>query len=91
MEVVGQFGRRRISLVRVARHRLQHDGLQVARDRGIELPRPGRFVVQDPVQQRGAVRLVERRPAADQLIERDAQPVNIGPRIPAPLIRSGAA
>ena len=66
---------------RVARHRLEDDRLQVARDPRVELPRTGRVLVQDLVHQHGPIGVRERRPAADQLVERDAQPVDIGPRV----------
>ena len=66
---------------RLARHRLEHDRLQIGRHPRVELPRDRRVVVHQPVQERGAIGLIIGRLAADQLVERDAQAVDIGPLV----------
>ncbi len=80
-QVLGQLGGGGVAPRRLAGHRLEHDRLQVARDPRVDLPRPGRVLVQHLVDQHGPIGVGERRPAGGQLVEGDPQPVDVGPRV----------
>ena len=91
LQVLGQLPRRRVALGRVAcADRLEDDRLQVAGHRPVELARPRRLVVRDPLDQLVAVGVVERRPQRQQLVERQAQAVDVAAGVGLPRNRSGA-
>ena len=71
---------RRVALLRVLRQALQHERLQIARDPRVELARRPRRLVLHPVDQPALVRIVERRPECQQLVERQAQAIDVALR-----------
>ena len=68
---------RRVPVRRVAGDRLGDDRLQVARDARRQLLQPRRLLVQHLVDQRVPVRRLERRPQRQQLVQRQAQAVDV--------------
>ena len=76
-QVLGQGAGRGITLGRVPGHRLQADRLQVAGDVAVELLRRDGRAGHDLADQPRLVHRFERRPESQQLVERDAQAVDI--------------
>ena len=80
LDVIGHRAGGRIPVLGPQRHPLETDRLQPARDHGEHGARPGELAPMDLLQDFKEVFLLERRSAAQQVIERRSQTVDIGRR-----------
>ena len=79
LQVVGQRAGGRVAVRRLVRNRLQDDRFQVAGDGRVEPPRPGRLALRSLPQQLARAQLAERGLEREQLVERQAQAVDVAP------------
>jgi hypothetical protein len=77
-EVLGELLRRRVALRRIARHRLADEGQEILGDARLSLLQGRRRSVKHLAEDRGLVRAVVGRGAAQDLIEDRSQGVDIG-------------
>ncbi len=90
-EVLGQLAGRAVAAPRVGLDRLEDHGLQVDRDRRVDLAGAGRLGLGDLADQLGAVGDVVGRAEGHQLVEGQAQAVDVAPGVAIrPRNRSGA-
>ena len=85
LQVVGQLSRRLVAMGRLARHRLQHDRLQVAGDVRIRRARSRKLLLAHLTQQSVPARLVERRTKRQQLVQRQSEAVDVAPGVHGPV------
>ncbi|MCG3180811.1 MAG: hypothetical protein BIFFINMI_03174 [Phycisphaerae bacterium] len=83
LKVVAQRVSRRVAVGRVASDGLEDDGLQIARDVGVDASRPRRRLLGDLLDQAAAVALVERRAERQQLVERQPEAVDVAAAVGA--------
>ena len=81
-QVLGHRLGRRVAVARVLLDRLEDDRLQVAGDARVDRSRPGRLDGLDLLGERHPVGRVEGRPQHQQLVEGQAQRVEVGPGVP---------
>ncbi len=80
-EVLGQLAGRGVAAPRVGVDRLEDHRLQVERDRRVELPRAGRLGLGDLADQLGPVGRRRGRAGGSQLVEGQAQAVDVAPGV----------
>ena len=81
-QVLGQGIGRLVAVVGVLVDRLGDDRLQVPGNLGVDRSRPGRLLVLDPLDQPQAIRRVVGRAEGQELVEGQAQGVEVGPGVP---------
>ncbi len=81
LQVAGEFARADVPAVRLACHRLQHDGFEIARDVRVQLPRRCRVGVGHLLDEPGRAFHLIRRPEREQFVQRCAEAVHVAPRV----------
>ena len=86
LQIVRQRLRRGIPIVARLGHRREHDRLQIDRHGRIESSRRRRLVVLDLPHHRVPIVAGKRVPLRDQFVKRDAERIDIGPRVDRPAL-----